>query len=353
MKKYNIEGNIDFYDELYKSLDENDEDVENICLITNEKLTDKFVELKCGHKFNYIPLYNDLINYKFKYNHMESQNNKLKYNEIRCPYCRSKQNELLPYYDDINIQKYHGINFIDEKLLSNIGNYKTYNPLNKCCYKDKNIFYDETKAESETNTKYLECYNYGYPNNTCSVIYSGNSSYKFCSYHQKIIIKEHNDKIKQKLKEEKQKLKEEKQKIKEEEKMEKMKQKQLLKAQKDLEKENKKLESKNKKKNIKNKEENKNEDNDDINSKNTILGPVNIVVEGELENNLESIQYCIEIVKSGKNKGSTCCFKQYQDNLCKRHYNQKNKLNEKLNIVIESIKNMDTEINIDNNNINN
>jgi hypothetical protein len=326
MKKYCIEGNINFYEELYKSLDQEDEDDDNICLTTNEKLTDKFVKLKCGHKFNYIPLYNDLINYKFKYNNMESHNNKLKYNEIRCPYCRNKQDELLPYYnDDINIQKYHGINYIDEKFIAN-NSHKMYNPLNKCCYKEKNILFDETKPESETNEKYIECYNYGYPYATCSMIYAGNTTNNFCSYHQKVIIKQHNDKVKEKLKEEKQKLKDEKQKLKDEkqklkdeQKIEKMKQKELLKAQKEVEKQNKKME------NTKNKLT--------INNENIILGPSNITLETNIEEqNLGENKCCIEILKSGKNKGSNCNVKTHKDELCKRHYNIKNKFVENIKI---------------------
>ena len=85
MKKYNIEGGIDFFAELYKSLDieENEEKTEedkNKCLITNHLLIDKFVSLNCGHKFNYIPLYNDIVNHKKKFNHMESNSGKLNTN---------------------------------------------------------------------------------------------------------------------------------------------------------------------------------------------------------------------------------------------------------------------------------
>ena len=56
MTKYNIEGGIDFYAELYKSLDveeELEEEDANVCLITNQPLTDKHVIMDCGHKFNY------------------------------------------------------------------------------------------------------------------------------------------------------------------------------------------------------------------------------------------------------------------------------------------------------------
>ena len=108
MKKYNIEGNIDFFSELYKSLDDEDnnhkvESDNNLCLISNQLLVDKFVELNCGHKFNYIPLYNDIYNHKKKFNNMEGNGSLLKMNEIRCPYCRKKQVGVLPYYDNVNL----------------------------------------------------------------------------------------------------------------------------------------------------------------------------------------------------------------------------------------------------------
>ena len=70
MQKYNIEGSIDFFSELNKLLNkenvknENVKNEENICLISNEELTDNFVKLNCGHSFNYLPLYKDLVNQK-------------------------------------------------------------------------------------------------------------------------------------------------------------------------------------------------------------------------------------------------------------------------------------------------
>ena len=83
MTKYNIEGGIDFFSELYKSLDieENNQKIEednNLCLITNQPLVDKHVKLECGHKFNYIPLFNDIKNHKQKFNNLEGCNSKLK-----------------------------------------------------------------------------------------------------------------------------------------------------------------------------------------------------------------------------------------------------------------------------------
>ena len=118
MKKYNIEGNVDFFSELYKSLDEEDNtesnNNDNICLITNQVLIDKFVKLNCGHKFNYIPLYNDIYNHKKKFNNMEGSSSSLKMNEIRCPYCRKKQLGVLPYYEDLLSTKTNGVNWYDD-----------------------------------------------------------------------------------------------------------------------------------------------------------------------------------------------------------------------------------------------
>jgi hypothetical protein len=113
MTKYLIEGNIDFYEELYKSLhDKNDNKDEDLCLITNLPLTENYIILECNHKFNYVPLFNDLVARKNKNFLLETE--KLKINEIRCPYCRNKQQSLLPYYENMNVAKVHGINFNDE-----------------------------------------------------------------------------------------------------------------------------------------------------------------------------------------------------------------------------------------------
>ena len=96
MPKYIVEGAIDFFSELYKSLDEEEDTNDNVCLITNAPLTANFVQLQCGHKFNYLPLYKDIYNHKKNFNYLESSSGKLGKNEIRCPYCRKKQNEVLP-----------------------------------------------------------------------------------------------------------------------------------------------------------------------------------------------------------------------------------------------------------------
>ena len=81
MTKYKIEGDIDFFSELYKSLDNEDtENTDNLCLITNLPLIDKYFQMDCGHKFNYIPLYFDIKNHKLKFNGMEGSSSRLNKN---------------------------------------------------------------------------------------------------------------------------------------------------------------------------------------------------------------------------------------------------------------------------------
>jgi|688.fasta_scaffold85654_4 hypothetical protein len=108
IKPYNT-GGIDFYAELYSSLDGGDEvDSKNVCLITDNVLTDNHVILECGHKFNYVPLFNDIRAHKTKFNCLEA--NHVKINEIRCPYCRARQKTLLPYYPELGLPKIVGVN---------------------------------------------------------------------------------------------------------------------------------------------------------------------------------------------------------------------------------------------------
>ena len=236
--KYTIEGGINFYDELYKSLDiaesiEKIEDDDNLCLITKEKLSNKFIKLECGHKFNYVPIFLDIKNHKQKFNILEGKNSRLSDDEIRCPYCRKKQKGLLPYYQDLGIEKTHGVNYINPYAKNNVTqkNYKI------CEYIKNNPNYDpsgndpiETNKHNIGNCKFHVCLTIG-----SQINYGTSENYgdekNYCWYHKKEMIKKYKKEIKDKAKEdekkakeavkkqkegEKQKVKEEKQKIKEE-----------------------------------------------------------------------------------------------------------------------------------------
>uniref|UniRef100_A0A6C0F6P2 Uncharacterized protein n=1 Tax=viral metagenome TaxID=1070528 RepID=A0A6C0F6P2_9ZZZZ len=113
MEKYAIEGNLDFYSELYKSLDESpkEDDCKDVCLITNSKLCDFYVTLGCNHKFNYIPLFNEIQNQKLKVNTLNTTH--LQNNQVMCPYCRCSNNNVLPFHAELGLNKIYGINTLD------------------------------------------------------------------------------------------------------------------------------------------------------------------------------------------------------------------------------------------------
>jgi hypothetical protein len=130
MAKYVFEGGIDFYNELYNSLDDDSNVNENpveTCLITGEPLDQFHFTMDCNHKFNYAPLYKDLLNFKNKLSYMEIA--KFKNNEIRCPYCRKKQTNLLPYHEELGLAKVNGIN--DWKLEKEKEKVETVKPQKK------------------------------------------------------------------------------------------------------------------------------------------------------------------------------------------------------------------------------
>lgn len=278
--KYSVEGGLDFYKELYDSLDinaNNDSD-SNKCLITYTELKDYNIELNCGHKFNYGPLYKDIFNYKKKFNNMEQMKNKLKVNEIRCPYCRKIHPNLLPYYENLPYPKEHGVNYLDyDKMQIDNKNmsYSNYSNNYQCQY--ENILTDQSG-----NTFINKCFNYGCVQHKLKEKY--NITNKYCYQHKLLILKELKQQEKDKVKMEKLKLKEEQKKIKEEKKL-------LEKS----EKETKKLQK--------------------LQTQQSLNGNKNVIPQGG----------CTAILKSGKNKGDTCSANIYKDCLCKRHFNLQNK----------------------------
>ena len=77
---------------------------EYICLITGEKLREYYITLECNHTFNYIPLMNEVRQWKSNYKN-KSYCYKYKISldrQIVCPYCRSVSNGLLPWVKQIN-----------------------------------------------------------------------------------------------------------------------------------------------------------------------------------------------------------------------------------------------------------
>ena len=295
MDKYDIEGGIDFFSELYKSLDETcDDDApnDNVCLITEQPLAEFYVTMKCGHKFNYKPLYLDIKNHKQKFNNLESSSGRLGHNELRCPYCRNKQVGTLPYHEELGLPKVHGINYIDSNYKPTNGSSSHKHFLSPCEFLTPNAHFDpsaneivESSHEISANCKFYKCGHLGSQINS----YAGISPMEnfgdekhYCWSHKKEEVKAKNIQIKAELKQakeaEKQKIKDEKQQAKDEKKNAKAKKPKPA-------------------------------------AENIVIGPV--VIGGSSESNV--VVGCTEILKAGARKGQSCGGKILEDNLCKRH----------------------------------
>jgi hypothetical protein len=175
MPKYIIEGGVDFYDELYKSLDIDDDNAvdESKCLITNMPLEEDYVKLQCGHKFNYMPLYNELKKQKKNCNVDNYHANKLL---IKCPYCRCFQAELLPEKE--GVKPIYSINSINK----NSADFYNYIPFG----------YFEGTCQIDPS------------NNTCSAVYVTklDNGKCYCQAHKYLGMQMYLVELKQKAKEE-------------------------------------------------------------------------------------------------------------------------------------------------------
>ena len=348
MKNYNIEGGIDFYSELYKSLDDEEnghktEEDDMLCLITNKPLTELYFKMDCGHKFNYVPLFLDIKNHKKKFNGMESTSGQLKQDEIRCPYCRKKQKGVLPYYEELMPEKIIGVNDVSiyiKKHESVTCQFLTLNPsfeqdTDTDTNTDTNSNNNNTNTDTNTNTnntdtnkdkngnpKYVKCLFYGYKLNSTDLIghYKSNNTIidypvaditdnnHYCWSHKKQMIKKYKTEMLQKIKDDiKNKKNQDKENIKKLKEEEKQKEKETKQKEKEkLQKELKKLVASSK----------KNEE--------TVTDTENVVIGlVDLHDNISQNMYCLEILKTGAKKGECCGCKIFTDKLCKRHYKLK------------------------------
>ena len=215
---------------------------------------------------------------------------------IKCPYCRNIQFTILPYYEELGLDKKYGINSLDPSLPEKIVYTYRYKPKphmlcaenkmftcygvlfkqGKCCYK---------LNEPLNNNK--ECKNL-----YCAVI--PNTELSYCNSHYRAGLVKHKQSVKQALKNEKEKIKNDKQKLLDEKNAERVAN--GLKPLKYLSK------------------------------KNTVQSLIQIsqyVSDEENENvisNMEENPGCKSVLKSGPNKGKQCgCLKLFKDGMCKRH----------------------------------
>ena len=106
-KIYVIEDNLDFKTEMKKNNTSIDKNNNNICLISQQPLTRTHITLQCTHTFNYMSLYNEVCNQKMKNVYTVSA---LYVNQIKCPYCRTVFDVLLPYLPSECSEKKTGVN---------------------------------------------------------------------------------------------------------------------------------------------------------------------------------------------------------------------------------------------------
>lgn len=328
MIKYIGEDNINFYDELFKSLDEtDDEDEIKICQITGTPLTNNSVSLECNHHFNYDALYKEICIQKFVFKTYDLsslskkeqhfvRDSKLNY-FIKCPYCRHIQLTILPYYEELGLEKKYGVNSLDKDLpdssyshssMSNYTNYGYGSGSGSGYGSDDYTFF----AYNTTFKKGLCCENYPNSETKCLHKYVGlipSTELSYCTKHYRSGLKCHKLNEKKKLLDAKIKQRDEA-----------IKQKQLLLDEKNIERISKGL------KPLKRLHVSKQT------IDNTVQEPISIeqyepepeitdkIMSPKIKTDIEYSLGCQAVLKTGLKKGNKCGCKNINiDNLCKRH----------------------------------
>lgn len=124
----------------------NDSTEINYCLISKEKLHPNHITLTCNHKFNYIPIYKEVIYQKNKTNTLY-EITKLSSNQIKCPYCRTITNNLLPYIPYPSVKIIKNVNSpeydcMDSTKCSHITKHCDANKITTTCKKNA-LYYEE------------------------------------------------------------------------------------------------------------------------------------------------------------------------------------------------------------------
>ena len=129
--QHNIED-IDFsklLNQMINDIPDKETSLERECLISLLPLNDTAIKLICGHEFNYVPLFNEIIHQKRATSSYSTV--KLKPHQIQCPYCRHIQNFILPYkpynINEKKIRQVYGVNHPAKWAMLP----------DKCCYKFK------------------------------------------------------------------------------------------------------------------------------------------------------------------------------------------------------------------------
>lgn len=217
MPNYKIEGDINFYESLYNSLDYDSDNEEyngknekkQICEITGQELKDRFVKLECNHTFNYDALYTEICKQKFdfqtytmdtlsKKDIQSIRDKKIEY-FIKCPYCRNVQFTLLPYYDDLPFAKKYGVNTddIDFKVIkTSLYNVSALHTFTLYGYQFSKGTCCKTNLINGKNVPCWQKY-------TTPIIAPDNTTKDLCTNHVRPQVKEYKLQIKKKIMEEK------------------------------------------------------------------------------------------------------------------------------------------------------
>lgn len=307
MSKYTIEGNINFQEELYKLLDEDSENEDDLCQITGLPLKDKHIVLECNHHFNYNALYKEIYRQKYEFKTYEPntlpKKDLQKYREskldyfIKCPYCRNIQFTILPYYQDLGLKEIYGINSLDKTLPNTIiipNSYSSYQPnpsygSDNYTYKCWGVWFKAGQCCEKINSFGDEC-------TEKYVATIPNTQLSYCKYHYREGLKSYKMSEKKKILDSKLAAKKEKD--------DKMNEKKKLLEEKNAERELKGLPPLKRLPIIKKKVEN--------------------VVEQQGHQIQQYVPEeengCSAILKSGPNKGNKCgCKKLEANGFCKRH----------------------------------
>ena len=308
MSKFTMEGNINFQDELYKLLDEDSENEDELCQITGLPLKDKSVILECNHHFNYDALYKEIYKQKYEFRTYDTQQlskkdlqkfreSKLDY-FIKCPYCRNLQFTILPYYKELGLKEIYGINSLDKTLPNTviINNHQSSCHNSGPYYGEPNYTFNAFGITFKFGQCSQSINSFG---DKCSCKYVGqipNTQLVYCKYHYKVGLRNYKMSERKKLIDAKAVIKKEKE--------EKINERKKLLEEKNAEREAKGLPPLKRLPIIKKKAENVVEQQNN---------PIQQYVPEE-ENG------CIVILKSGLNKGKKCgCKKVEANGLCRRH----------------------------------
>ena len=254
-----------------------------MCLITNDPLEENHIKLLCNHSFNYLPLYNDLC--KQQKNGTESYHKK---NLIKCPYCRSLHEYILPF--NPNVTPVYGVNTLNRIYMTPVKS--AYNNIPNgytegvCEYKIISQHYPpQYVACSEIYVKKIE-------NNKC-----------YCMHHKYLGLQLYWNQLKEeyikKKEEQKKKIKEDKLIIKaQKEEQKKIKLEKKKQEMEDIKKQKEKVKTEKKIKEQQEKEEKQKQE----------------------EEKKVTTSTCVQVLKSGIRKGQSCgCKTQNINKLCKRH----------------------------------